>query len=138
MLNVGADKVCIKQSQIITTIAAHFGSQAICASLEVNGRKNTVEQAQELERVGVGEILLQSVERDGEMGGYDLSSIRKVSQAVNIPVIASCGAGTYQHMVEAVEAGASAVAAGAMFQFTNATPKGAAEYLSSRGIETRH
>jgi cyclase len=71
------------------------------------------------------------------MGGYDLEEIRRVSEAVGIPVIASCGAGTYEHMAEAIRAGASAVAAGAMFQFTHATPGGAAEYLARQGIEAR-
>ena len=63
--------------------------------------------------------------------------IREVTEAVNIPVIASCGCGSYQDMVDAVKVGASAVAAGAFFQFTNHTPKEAAHYLATQGIEAR-
>ena len=86
---------------------------------------------------GAGEVLLQSVDLDGTMQGYDLEILQSVAQEVDVPVIASCGCGSYQHMVDAVRAGASAVAAGAFFQFTDATPKGAAQYLHEHGIEVR-
>lgn len=86
---------------------------------------------------GAGEILLTSIEREGTMQGYDLELIRKVSEAVDIPVVAHGGCGSYEHMRQAIEAGADAVAAGAMFQFTEATPRGAAEYLAQHGVETR-
>ena len=71
------------------------------------------------------------------MQGYDLDLISSVARAVTIPVIAHGGCGSYQHMLEAIEAGADAVAAGALFQFTDATPAEAAQYLAKRGIETR-
>jgi len=86
---------------------------------------------------GAGEILLTSIDREGTMEGYDLELIREVSAAVDIPVVAHGGAGNYHHMLQAVEHGAYAVAAGAMFQFTDQTPRGAALYLASQGIETR-
>jgi cyclase len=86
---------------------------------------------------GAGEILLTSVERDGSLAGYDLDLIRSVSEAVSIPVVAAGGAGTYEHLAEALQAGAHAVAAGAMWQFTDATPQGAARYLASRGFPMR-
>jgi len=137
LLKAGADKVCIKLRSLIQGAAKVFGSQAICVSLEVRAGIDTVKIAQEIANDGAGEILLQSVERDGMMDGYDLKLIEKVSHAVDIPVIASCGCGTYQHMLEAIQAGADAVAAGSLFQFTDATPLGAARYLQEHGIETR-
>ena len=84
-----------------------------------------------------GEILLNSVQRDGTMDGFDLELIAAVSTAVEVPVIAAGGAGTYEHLYQAIRNGADAVAAGAMYQFKDCTPKGAAEYLSQRGIEVR-
>jgi cyclase len=71
------------------------------------------------------------------MQGYDLDLIREVSQAVSIPVIASGGCGFYEHMLQAFKAGADACAAGAMFAFTDQTPKGAAMYLKNNGLEVR-
>ena len=86
---------------------------------------------------GAGEILLTSIDREGMMEGYDLEMIKMVSEAVTIPVIANGGGGTYEHMFEAIKSGASAVAASSMFLFTEQTPRGAAEYMSKRGVETR-
>jgi cyclase len=86
---------------------------------------------------GVGEILLQCRERDGTLSGYDLPQIEAVSRAVSIPVVASGGCGRYEHMAEALRAGAHGVAAGAMFAFTDQTPGGAAKYLKECGFNTR-
>lgn len=96
-----------------------------------------VELAVELAGAGAGEVLLNSIDRDGAMGGYDLDLTRVVSAVLGIPVIACGGCGSYEHMHEALKAGADAVAAGALFQFTDCTPKGAAQYLKSKGWETR-
>lgn len=154
LLNAGADKVAIgtaamEDPDILRRCADIFGRQAITASMDVNmfrvvshcGMKGSSRYADfwaiTLEHYGAGEILLTSIDRDGTMQGYDLDLISKVSKAVNIPVIAAGGCGTYEHMHEAIKAGASAVAAGAMFQFTDATPRGAAQYLASKGIEVR-
>ena len=131
LLNAGADKICIKSKSVIKETAKYFGSQVVCASLDDDT------DPRELEDLGAGEILLQSVERDGMMEGYDLDRIYHASSIVSIPIIASCGCGSYQHMLEAIHAGASAVAAGAFFQFTDSTPKGASIYLAKHGIETR-
>ena len=98
---------------------------------------DVIRQAKELEQMGAGEILLQSVDRDGVMEGYDLDLIHEVSEAVNIPVIASGGCGTPQHALEAIQAGASAVAIGAMFSFTDYTPRNTATYLSEHGVTVR-
>ena len=86
---------------------------------------------------GAGEILLTSVRRQGTRLGYDTELIREVSRAVRIPVVANGGCGEPQHMLEALHAGAHAVAAGTMFAFTEWTPRGCAEWLKERGIAVR-
>jgi cyclase len=93
--------------------------------------------ARSCEAQGAGEILLTSVDRDGTMNGYDLDMIREVSAAVSIPVIACGGCGSYEHMQQALAAGAHAVAAGALFQFRECTPKGASRYLQEHGFQCR-
>ena len=159
LLRAGADKICInseayKNPALVTEAASRFGSQCVVASIDVrrmeNGThvcfshagtrqelKNPVEWALELESIGAGEILLTSIERDGTMQGYDLNLVKEVSQAVNIPVIASGGAGKYSHMVEAVNAGASALAAASVFHFTQQTPLEAKRFLENMGVPIR-
>lgn len=152
LLHAGADKVVIGTwawiSDVVHEASNAVGCQAIVVTCDVVDRIEDVDgprcmrdaapgRAKWVAERGAGEILLQSVPRDGTMTGYDVELIRSVSEAVDIPVIASGGAGCYDHMREALEAGASAVAAGAMFQFTDQTPRGAAEYLAKRGIEVR-
>lgn len=155
LLKAGADKVAIGtvaiQSPVfVAELAAISGSQAIVVAIDVaaSGRLRSdsgegitdwfpVEFAKLMEQQGAGEILLTSIDREGTMTGYDLELIRAVAPQVGIPVIAHGGAGTYQHMLEALQAGADAVAAGAMFQFTDQTPLGAAIYLANHGIKTR-
>jgi cyclase len=155
LLKVGADKVAINTAAVenpslIVETARTFGSQCVVASIDFrgtevfthSGRKATgldaVAHAKECERLGAGEILLTSVERDGCMTGYDLAVTRRVSEAVKIPVIASGGAGSYEDMAKAVlEGGASAVAAAAIFHFTERTPREAKEHLAAQGIRVR-
>jgi cyclase len=154
LFDAGADKVAIctaaiENPRLVEKAATHYGSQAIVVAIDVKHARawsncgtvpttlDPVTWAKSIERMGAGEILLNSIERDGTMQGYDVPLIRFISAAVSIPVIASGGAGSYEHMAEAIEAGASAVAAGAMFAFTNQTPRGAAQYLSQHGIEVR-
>ncbi|MBF0498600.1 MAG: imidazole glycerol phosphate synthase subunit HisF [Candidatus Riflebacteria bacterium] len=97
-----------------------------------------VDLAVQAESYGAGEILVTSIERDGTMTGYDLDLIKSITEAVKIPVIAGGGAGSYEHLYQAiVTGGASAVAAGAMYQFTEQTPLAAKDYLSQRGIPVR-
>lgn len=152
LLNAGADKVAIctallENAELMNDLR-DFGRQAVVGVIEtVNGRVSCRNGSKRIDfdpvdvakyyAKGVGEIVLNSADRDGTMTGYDLETINLVSSAVDIPLVALGGAGTYEHMREAIQAGASAVAAGAMFQFTDATPKGAARYLSEHGIETR-
>jgi cyclase len=86
---------------------------------------------------GAGEILLQSIDRDGTLEGYDIDLIREVCQAVSIPVIASGGCSGSGDMLKAIHAGASACAAGALFAFTETTPRDCAKFLHTHGVEVR-
>jgi imidazole glycerol-phosphate synthase subunit HisF len=160
LLRAGADKVSVntaayRDPALISAIAKHHGVQCVVASVDVrqvepgnwrchgnagqsDAGREVVEWTRELEDRGAGEILLTSIERDGTMQGYDLPLIEAVVRAVNIPVIASGGAGNYQHMVDAVRAGASAVAAASIFHFTEQTPAGAKAALAAAGIPVRY
>jgi cyclase len=160
LLRAGADKISLntvtfENPHLVNEAAARFGAQCVVASVDVrNADDGSYEVfshcatrptgreprawARELEQRGAGEILLTSIERDGTMQGYDLRLIELVTSAVTIPVIASGGAGSYQHMVSAVrDAGASAVAAASMFHFTEQTPAGAKQALHTAGIPVR-
>jgi cyclase len=154
LLAAGADKVALNTAahqnpSLVTEAAKRFGSQAVVVSIDVKANEvvthcgqlptgeDPVAFASRMESMGAGEILLNAVERDGCLVGYDLDLVRRVSQAVSIPVIACGGAGNYQHFKEALDAGAHAVAASAIFAFTDATPKGAAQYLAQHGHRTR-
>lgn len=139
LLRLGVEKVIVNtelftQKSLIVEAVATFGSQAVIASIDVkrklfghrevliqSGTKSTgfnpLEYAVRAEELGVGEILLTSIDHEGSMGGYDLPLIKQISEAVSIPVIASGGAGSIDHFRQAVEAGASAVSAGSMFVF---------------------
>ena len=154
LIRNGADKIAIGTAifdhpEMIIPIARALGVQAVTAVIDVEAgevwnpyrrehRGDPWVLAKFCEEFGAGELVVQSVDREGTMTGYDLELIHRISHAVNIPVVASGGCGTYEHMHEALEAGADAVAAGAMFQFTDQTPQGAAKYLESKGWEVRH
>lgn len=145
LLRSGADKVALKTAymanfEFLNACTQRFGSQAIVVALDVcpEGRTTLVlDIAKDIEARGAGEILLTSMDREGTMEGYDLDLIQAVANAVDIPVIAHGGCNGYEDMLAAVGHGASAVAAGALFQFTDCTPRGAAEYLSEYGVEVR-
>lgn len=145
LLRAGADKVLIGkaayefESTLVREATDSFGSQAIVVPVDHNSAMGGGAWflAAEVAAQGAGEILLNNVARDGTMQGYDLDLIRAVSAAVPVPVIACGGCRDYADMVAAVEAGASAVAAGALFQFTESTPLEAAEYLKAHGKEAR-
>lgn len=154
LLLSGADKVVVgtaayEDPYLIDKIAHSVGSQAVVVAIDVKagkvwincGMKATVSDpvryAVSVAERGAGEILLTNIENEGRMEGYDLDLIQRVSQAVGIPVIAAGGAGSYEHLHQAILSGADAVAAGALFAFTDCTPLGAAEYLTGKGIEVR-
>jgi cyclase len=159
LLRAGADKVCVNTAAyaepgLITEIARRHGSQCVVASIDARavgpgtwrcfshaGVQDTglepVAWAQQVEALGAGEILLTSIDRDGTYRGYDLELVAAVTSMVGVPVIASGGAGSYADMVEAVRCGASAVAAAAIFHFTELTPAGAKEALAAAGVPVR-
>ena len=155
ILRAGADKVSVNSGafdapEIISEIARTFGSQCAVVSIDVkkidgkykcfknSGKVETDHEAGEwaerAEKLGAGEILITSITRDGTMEGYDNDLIKDISSRVKIPVIASGGAGNYEHMLQAINlGGASAVAAASIFHFTQQTPIEAKKYLSEKG-----
>ncbi len=154
LLNNGADKVVIgsaayEDTDFIRRASDMFGSQAIVVAVDYkdwavhirNAEKvmtvNPVSAAMLMEAWGAGEILLTSIDREGTMSGYDLEMIRAVSDAVGIPVIANGGCSGYEDMLQAIYHGADAVSAGALFQFDDATPLGAVQFLADHEIEVR-
>lgn len=160
LLSVGADKVAIGTAlvddpSLIERAADQFGTQCVVgvvdARREDDGRVTVwtesgtqptgldpVELAVRAEALGVGEILLQSIDRDGTMTGYDVDLVRSVSDAVAIPVIASGGAGSYEDLADVVlEGRAAACAAASIFHFTECTPLEAKEHLRARGVPVR-
>jgi imidazole glycerol-phosphate synthase subunit HisF len=161
LLRVGADKVVLNSAAVatpslVTEASQRFGAQCVVVSIDVKrqgagGREvvwthsgtvptnlDPIAWARRVEELGAGEVLLCSVDRDGTMEGYDTRLLAAVSEAVALPVIASGGAGTYQHMADALrEAKVSALAAASMFHFTEQTPLGAKRYLRDQGFSVR-
>ncbi|CAG0955582.1 cyclase [Burkholderiales bacterium] len=160
LLNAGADKVSIntagvKNPALFDQTAGRFGSQCIVAAIDAKaagpgrwdvfthgGRTPTgidaVAWAREVVRRGAGEILLTSMDRDGVKSGFDLALTRAVAEAVDVPVIASGGAGTLEHLVQGVREGkADAVLAASIFHFGEFTVGQAKECMAAAGIEVR-
>lgn len=159
ILENGADKVSIntqavQQPELITECAKRFGSQCIVVAIDAKrnngswnvylhgGRTKTdidaVQWAKQAEDLGAGEILLTSMDRDGTKLGYDLELTQKIAETVTIPVIASGGVGTLEHLYEGFAIGkADAVLAASIFHYREYSIKQAKEYLASRGILVR-
>lgn len=160
ILRAGADKVSVnsaalKNPELIREAAEKFGSQCVVVAMDAKRRpsggwtlylnggridtgRDAVEWAKEVQRLGAGEILLTSMDRDGTKIGYDLELTRAVSQAVSIPVIASGGAGTLAHFYDAFTGGeADAVLAASLFHFKETSVSEAKQYLAARGIPVR-
>ncbi|MEW9898863.1 imidazole glycerol phosphate synthase subunit HisF [Chitinivorax sp. PXF-14] len=163
LLNAGADKVSINTSavtnpRLVADAAGRFGSQCIVVAIDAKdvgapgqpkwevfthgGRKPTgldaVEWARKMQQLGAGEILLTSMDRDGTKIGFNLPLTRAVSDAVDIPVIASGGVGNLQHLADGVLQGhADAVLAASIFHFGEYTVREAKELMRSQGIEVR-
>jgi cyclase len=139
LISAGAEKIvlnnwAINQPELITEISNSFGSQSIVVAVDtkknwlgkqkvysLSGKKSTDlnldEWIMEIEKRGAGEILINSIEMDGKMSGYNIELINRVSKSVNIPVIAGCGAGSVAHFKDAIKAGAEACAGGSVFVF---------------------
>ncbi len=160
LLNAGADKVsmntaAVNNPQLVFDASSKVGSQCIVVAIDAKqtapgkwevfthgGRKNTgldaIEWARKVESLGAGEILLTSMDRDGTKSGFDLALTRAVSDALRIPVIASGGVGTLEHLAEGVSEGrADAVLAASIFHFGEHTVREAKELMRARGIEVR-
>jgi cyclase len=165
LLNAGADKVsintaAIQNPQLVADAAGHYGSQCIVVAIDAKkmngvdpdtnrwevfthgGRRATgldaVEWAMKMQSLGAGEILLTSMDRDGTHNGFDLGLTRAVSDAVDIPVIASGGVGSLQHLVDGVIQGhAEAVLAASIFHYGEYSIRQAKEYMAQHGIEVR-
>ncbi|MEW6119099.1 MAG: imidazole glycerol phosphate synthase subunit HisF [Pseudomonadota bacterium] len=159
LLNAGADKVSINTSavtnpQLVKDASDRYGSQCIVVAIDAKrtgdhwevfthgGRKLTgleaVAWAREMEELGAGELLLTSMDRDGTKSGFDLELTRAIADAVSIPIIASGGVGTLQHLVDGVREGhADAVLAASIFHFGEFTVDEAKRYMKQYGIEVR-
>lgn len=160
ILRAGADKIAINsaaasQPELISGIAREFGSQCCVVSIDVKktgdhtyavfthgGKQHTgldpVQFAQLAEQHGAGEILINSIDRDGTMQGYDIDLIKRITDVLHIPVIAAGGAGTADHFVELhQQTGVSAMAAASMFHFTSATPMQVKQAMDQAGIPVR-
>lgn len=156
----GADKIIInsqayRSPDLIESVAKKYGAQAMAVGLDglwIDGaprmaidQGNTivdddpVEYARRVEGLGAGELFLNSVERDGTGTGYDVAFIEKISSAVSIPVVACGGVGTFEHFPAAItQAGASAMAAGNIFHFTENSYKRAKRTIRRAGIDVRY
>ena len=160
LLNAGADKVSMNTSavtnpRLVADAANKYGSQCIVVAIDAKqvapgvwhvythgGRNETgldaIEWATRLEQLGAGEILLTSMNRDGTKSGFDLALTRAVSDAINIPVIASGGVGSLQDLADGIQIGhADAVLAASIFHYGQHTVHEAKQYMSSRGIPVR-
>ncbi len=165
LLNAGADKVSINTAavqnpQLIADAAGRYGAQCIVVAIDAKqtrsaaspgirwevfthgGRRpaglDAVEWARKMQKLGAGEILLTSMDRDGTREGFDLALTRAVAEAVDVPVIASGGVGKLDHLAEGVlEGRADAVLAASIFHFGEFTVREAKEYMAKRGIEVR-
>jgi cyclase len=153
----GADKVSIntaavENKKLITEAALQFGSQAVVIAIDaklVNGEYivfthsgthntglNAIKWAKEVETLGAGEILLTSIDKDGTRDGYDITLTSLISSTVNIPVIASGGAGKMEHFYEVLKVSDAALAAGVFHDGVIKIPE-LKRYLKSRGVEVR-
>lgn len=159
LLNVGCDKISINSSAVKTPNliddgAKRFGSQCIVVAIDVKkvsdgsyhvfvkgGREDTglnaIEWAKEVENRGAGEILLTSMDTDGVKQGFDLEITKEISKIVNIPVIASGGAGNMQHFKDAFLSGADAALAASIFHFKEVDIMELKKYLQNNGINVR-
>ncbi len=142
LIKAGAEKIIlnttfVKQPALVSNLAATIGNQSVVVSIDVKKNwlgnyyayscgatekvsETPIDLARKAEQLGAGEIIINSIDQDGKMQGYDLELIRQITQSVSIPVVACGGAGKLHHLRDAVEAGAHAVAAGSLFVYHGA------------------
>ncbi len=160
LLREGADKISINSSaintpELISEVADKFGSQCVVVAIDAKRREDggwniyknggridvgidAVEWAARVEKLGAGEILLTSMDCDGTKAGYDLELTRAIAETVNIPVIASGGAGTMEHFYEALTEGkADAALAASLFHYKELEIRQVKEYLRDKGVPVR-
>jgi cyclase len=160
LLRAGADKVSVNTSavqrpELVADVAAEFGAQCVVCAIDARARPeggwevvvhggrtptglDAVEWAERATALGAGEILLTSMDRDGTKDGFDLVLTRAICDAVGVPVIASGGAGTLEHLVEGViEGGADAVLAASIFHFGQYSIAEAKQVMATAGIRVR-
>ena len=158
LLNCGADKVSINTAavqnpSVVEESSKKFGSQCIVVAIDAKkkgdiweifthgGRKetgiNAMEFALNMEKSGAGELLVTSMDKDGTQSGYDIELMKTISESVNIPVIASGGVGTLDHLVDGIKSGASAVLAASIFHYGTYSVNEAKQYLASKDIPVR-
>ena len=158
LLNCGADKVSINTAavqnpSVVEESSKKFGSQCIVVAIDAKkngdiweifthgGRKetgiNAIEFALKMEKNGAGELLVTSMDKDGTQSGYDIELMKTISESVNIPVIASGGVGTLDHLVDGIKSGASAVLAASIFHYGTYSVNEAKQYLASKDIPVR-
>ena len=158
LLNCGADKVSINTAavqnpNVVIESSKKFGSQCIVVAIDAkkNGNNwevfthggrnstgiNAIDFALKMEKTGAGELLITSMDKDGTKTGYDIELMKKISSNVNIPIIASGGVGSLDHLVEGIKSGASAVLAASIFHYGTYSVSQAKEYLELKGIPVR-
>lgn len=159
LFSLGADKIgintaAVENPELITKAAIMFGAQAVVVSIDaklihgkykvyiVNGSQETgldpADWARKAEELGAGEIFLTSIDQDGSQQGYDLNLVKKVSEAVRIPVIASGGVGEWQHLVDGITIGkADAVSAANIWHFSEQSLAKAKKFMLEKGIDVR-
>tara|TARA_B110000438_G_scaffold137055_1_gene132418 strand:+ start:291 stop:1043 length:753 start_codon:yes stop_codon:yes gene_type:complete len=158
LLNCGADKVSIntaavQNAKVVEESSRKFGSQCIVVAIDAKRNKggweifthggrnatgiNALEFASNMEKSGAGELLVTSMDKDGTQSGYDIELMQKISSIVNIPVIASGGVGTLDHLVDGIKSGASAVLAASIFHYGTYSVNEAKQYLASKDISVR-
>ena len=158
LLNCGADKVSIntaavKNPKVILESSRKFGSQCIVVAIDAKKSKKSweifthggkistgidaLEFALEMEKFGAGELLVTSMDKDGTQSGYDIDLVKKISSSVNIPIIASGGVGSLDHLVDGIKSGASAVLAASIFHYGSYSINEAKKYLASKNIPVR-
>ncbi len=158
LIRAGADKVSLNSSalqnpQLIQEVSRLFGVQATVVAIDAKQTgdswgvfshggtqpvgRDAIEWAQEAVALGAGELLVTSMDADGTKDGYDLALIRRLREVVNVPIIASGGVGTLDHLAEGLEAGADAALAASIFHEATYTMPETKAYLKERGVEVR-